>query len=132
MFSPYSRSQHMTASTHTWVRMFANSNSLHSESATATPLQTVMVHINKDFYVYVYGNQMTYQNTVEATLTSRDNVQFKSSFTDDSFFETTEQIQAAIGVEGFGKLQAIVQSKRKALSDTELNELARNFADWDS
>ena len=48
--------------------------------------------------------------------------------TDDSFFETTELIQAVIGVEGFGKLQAILQSKRKALSDTELNELARSFA----
>ena len=122
----------MTASNHTWVRMFANSNSLYSESATETPLQTVMVHINRGFYVYVYENQMTYQNTVEATLTNRDNGQFKSSFPDNSFFETTEQIQAAIGDEGFSKLQAIVQSKRKALSDTELNELARNFADWDS
>ena len=45
--------------------------------------------------------------------------------TDDSFFETTEQIQAVLGGDGFGTLPAIGQSKRKALSDTELNELAR-------
>lgn len=77
--------------------------------------------------VYAYGNKMTSQNTIKTTPTHRDNVQFSSSLPDNSFFETTEQIQAAIGIEGLAKLHKIVQSKRKALSDDELNELARNF-----
>lgn len=76
---------------------------------------------------YAYGNKMTSQNTNETTPTHRDNIQFSSSLPDNSFFETTEQIQAAIGIEGLAKLQKIVQSKRKALSNNELDELARNF-----
>lgn len=77
--------------------------------------------------VHANGNTVTSKNTIEATLIKRDNVQCSSLLTDDSFFETIEQIQAAIGIEGLEKLQRIAQSKRKALSDNELNELARNF-----
>lgn len=132
MLSLYSQSQIMNTSNHIWVRVVSDSRLQYSGTSSVTPQQPVMVHINDGIYVYMYGNQMTHQHTIEATLTSRDDGQFISSHTDDSFFETTEQIQAAIGVEGFGKLQAIVQSKRKPLSDTELNELARNFADWDT
>jgi len=131
MFLVCPRPQSMIASNYEWVRGSSNSYLLYSETVAEISRQIIMAHISNDPYLYLYRKKMTYQNNIEATLTNTYNGQISSSITDNVFLETTEQIQATLGIEGLGKLQEIVQSRKKTLSESELDELARNFANWD-